>query len=203
MKYQKRELIAIAKKIETDNKISSADVATLLSFQKQSGEQKSVLLLKRSAIPLSLLFGFLFTVFPADFERLVSSMPPWTNLPQGILSGVDYLWDILGEPVGKANFLYHIPNIILYSFGILGIKKLLEALDKKSWLDSVLNSQKKLKTQIDQGTVNLSLKKGHSLLFVGNGDFIGMQFALNNPDSNTVTISETKPPYTSIWNYSK
>jgi len=203
MKYQKRELIAIAKKVEADKKISSAEIAVLLSFQKKSEEQKSVLYLKRSAIPLSLLFGFLFTVFPKDFERLVSSMPSWTNLPPDFLTGIDYLWDILGEPVGKANFLYHIPNIILYSFGILGVKKLFEALDKRSWLDAVLTSQKKLRSQIDEGTVNLALKKGHSLLFVGNGDFIGMQFALNNPESNTVTISETKPAYTSIWNFYK
>lgn len=203
MKYQKRELIRIAKKIEKSIKVTPSEIAILLSFQKNPDERKGILYLKRSAIPLSLLFGFLFTVFPSDFENIASSMPSWTNLPKDVLTGVDYLWDIIGEPVGKVNILYHIPNIILYSFGILGVKKLFEALDKKSWLDAVLTAQKQLKSQIENGTLNLSMKKGHSLLFVGNGDFIGMQFALNNSNTNTVTISESKPSYTSIWNFYK
>jgi hypothetical protein len=197
----KSELQRVARKIEGKQKITVSDLELLLHFEQKKEQRKLLLFLRQAALPLSLLFGFFYTVFAVDFDRMVKAMPSWTNLPPDILTGVDYLWNLLGEPVGKENILYHIPNIILYSFGIFGIKKLFDALDKRSWLDRVLNAQVALRSRITNGDLNLSLKRGHSLLFVGKGDFIGMQFALNHTPSDAVTISETKPPYTDIWNY--
>jgi hypothetical protein len=199
MRQAKSKLLSSVKKIESDRKISPTEIEHLLSFQKNDESQRLLRLLKGSAVPLSLLFGFCFSVFSTEFTTLVTHLPSWTNLSPQILTGVDYLWDILGEPVGKANILYHIPNIILYSFGIFGIKKLFEAIDRKSWLDKVLYGQKSLQEKIQNGNLFLSLKKGHSLLFVGNGDFIGMQFAITHAPSDAVTISDHRPSYTDIW----
>jgi hypothetical protein len=201
MKYNKKRLITIAKKIERKDKISPKEIDYLLSFEKKTDDASTSSLIKKIAVPLSLAFGFFFTVFPDTFAGVAKSMPDWTNLSPQYLSGVDYLWDIIGEPVGKANILYHIPNIILYSFGVLGIKKLFDALDKKSWLDKVLASRLELQQNIASGTLHLTLQKGCSLLFVGKGDFIGMQLVHNQDPELTVTISEQEPTYTNIWNY--
>jgi hypothetical protein len=77
---------------------------------------------------------------------------------------------------------------------------LFDTLNRRTWLDTVLAAQKKLKTGITSGNLNLDLAKGHSVLFVGRGDFIGMQFVLDHPAEAAVTISEIKPSYTDIWN---
>jgi hypothetical protein len=90
---------------------------------------------------------------------------------------------------------------VLYSFGIFGIKRLFDALDRRSWLDTVLAAQKQLQIDVEQGNLNLRLRRGHSLLFVGKGDFIGAQFARNHKADDAVTIAEERPTYTDIWNY--
>ena len=201
MANPKKRLLSLAKKVEQNHQITPDEIDELLSFEKTGENKKVFTLLKTVALPLSLAFGFLFTVFSKEFQQFINTLPSWTNLAPPLLTGVDYLWNLLGEPVGKANILYHVPNIILYSFGIFGIKKLFEALDKRSWLDRVLSAQLTVDNNIRTGRLNLSLKKGHSLLFVGRGDFIGTQFVLNHKNNNSVTISETKPVYTKIWNY--
>jgi hypothetical protein len=199
MNYQKKKLINISKKVLKNDSISPDDIDYLLSFEKIDKEITPVKILKNLAVPFSLVFGFLLTVFTIEFEGLSSRMPSWTNLNPPLLSGINYFWNILGEPVEHANILYHLPNIILYSFGILGLKKLVDLLERRTWLDNVLLSKATLSQNIKQGRMNLRMKKGHSLLFVGKGDFIGMQFALDKK-AQAVTISETKPTYTNIWN---
>lgn len=201
MNYSKSTLLQIAAKINKNKKLTPQDIDYMLGFERKSERNISMKLLKNLALPLSLAFGFLFTVFPKYFEAFAKSLPSWTNLSLPLLKGIDYLWDLIGEPVRKNNIIYHIPNIVLYSFGIFGLKKLFEILDKKTWLDRVIYSKTKLVEQISDGSLNLELKKGHSLLFVGKGDFIGMQFALNHGKDVSVTISEKKPKYTNIWNY--
>jgi hypothetical protein len=201
MAYQKNRLLVLAKKVDLNHKITPDEINELLSFEKKSDSKKVFSWLKTVALPLSLGFGFFFTVFPKEFDHFVSTLPAWTNLTPPLLSGVDYLWSLLGDPVGKANILFHVPNIILYSFGIFGVKKLFDALDKRSWLDRVLTAQTMLNNKLQTGHLNLSLKKSHTLLFVGRGDYIGTQFALNHKNNDTVTISENKPSYTNIWNY--
>ncbi len=54
-----------------------------------------------------------------------------------LLNAIDYVWSIIGKTVKQSNIIYHIPNVILYSFGVIGVKKLFEYLRKKTWLDKV------------------------------------------------------------------
>ncbi|GEM_PF-3501488 len=201
MKYPKKHLLQIASKIEQNSAIAPKEITELLNFAKKSEDSRFVKILKRSTVPLSLAFGFLYTAFPLEFKSFAASLPSWTNFSPPLLTGVDYLWDLLGEPVRQANILYHIPNIVLYSFGIFGIKKLFDAIDRRTWLDRVMNAQQKLRTTIASGTTYFSLPKGHSILFVGNGDFIGAQFVLNHKVDEAITVSEKKPSYTDIWNF--
>lgn len=200
MDSNKRVLINIAKKIEDQDALTPQEIAFFLTFNKSPSDSLPLKILKRSTLPLSLLLGFLFATFPQYFEHLISQMPRWTNLNAQLLTGVDYLWNLIGEPIGKANVLYHLPNVVLYSFGILGIKNLIDTLDRRTWLDRVFAAQKQLRDNVDRGLLHLRMKKGHSLLFVGLGDFVGMQFALNHEPNETVTISLTKPIYTDTWN---
>jgi hypothetical protein len=201
MQYEKTKLLKVAEKIERQRNITPDELTLLLSFEKAPGQSRLSTILKRTAVPLSLIAGFFFYAFPDDVTKLAVTLPAWTNFSPPILSGIDYLWNIIGEPVGKANILYHIPNIVLYSFGILGVKKLLDAVDKRTWLDRVLIAQNQLREQNTRGVTLFNLQKGHSILFVGKGDFIGMQFALNHPADELITISQTKPLYTNIWSY--
>lgn len=201
MQYSKNTLIELASKIEQEKKLSPAEMAYISSFERKPEATTTDKLLKNAALPLSLALGFFFTVFPDRFQHLVDLLPAWMNFSPPFLSGVDYLWDLIGDPVGKANIIYHIPNIVLYSFGVFGIKKLFDTLDKKTWLDRVLAAKVRLATSIKDGSIPLSLAPGHSVLFIGKGDFIGMQFVLNHSPDMAVSISEVKPSYTDIWNY--
>ncbi|HVF69509.1 MAG TPA: hypothetical protein VNA13_03005 [Xanthomonadales bacterium] len=201
MKHGKKKLVTISRKVNQNKRLTPTDIDYLLSYTRVDKDNGLIRISKALALPLSLLLGFLFTVYPEYFERLTKSLPSWTNLNPKFLSGADYLWDFLGEPIKKANLVYHIPNIVLYSFGVVGIKKLLDAVNHRSWLEQVLSAKKTLQAQVTKGLLNLQMKKGHSLLFVGNGDFIGAQFALNHNPDETVTVSENKPSYTSLWNH--
>lgn len=201
MRYKKKKLVRIGKKVLKTQRITPSEIDYLSSYEKVYKEPLLIWLSKTLALPLSLLLGFLFTVYPEFFEDLTDSLPSWTNLSPRVLAGIDYLWNIISEPIGKINILYHIPNIALYSFGVVGIKKLLDAVNQRSWLENVLSAQKLLAGNIEKGMLNLQMQKGHTLLFVGNGDFIGAQFTLNHKPDETVTISSHKPSYTKIWNF--
>lgn len=201
MKYSKNTLVEISHKVLRNQKLIPSEIGYLCGFERKTSNNPVSKVLKNIALPLSLAFGFFFSVFPTYFDSLVKNMPSWTNFSGPILTGIDYLWDLIGEPVQRANIIYHIPNIFLYSFGIFGIKKLFDTLDKKTWLDEVLFAKDKLAEQIKHGSLNVDLKKGHSILFVGKGDFIGMQFVLNHDINASVTISEVKPSYSDIWNF--
>lgn len=200
MKFQKKRLVRISKKVGKNHPLTPSEIDYLLSFEKSDKEPTPIWLAKILALPASLFLGFLFTVYPEFFQNLTNALPSWTNFNPKLLAGIDYIWDIIGEPVKKANIIYHIPNIVLYSFGVVGVKKLLDAVNQRSWLENVLFAKKALSENIESGNLRLQMKKGHSLLFVGKGDFIGAQFALNHDNSETVTISLNKPPYTPIWN---
>lgn len=200
MKHSKNKLITIAKKVTEERALTPSEIKLITSFEKEDRDPELVRLLKKSAVPGALVTGFIFAVFPEMIDSAAAHLPSWTNLPSHVLSGADYIWNIIGEPVGKNNILYHLPNIVLYSFGFVGIKKLIDALDRKTWIDRVQDAKAKLTQNIQNGTLNLSLPKGHSVLFTGNGDFIGMQFTLNHP-VNSVVIAQTRPSYTDLWNF--
>jgi len=200
MKYQKSKLLTIAKKVKKDHKLTPSEIEFLLAFEKKQDSQVWRII-KLVALPMSLALGFFYSVYPEYFATIVSRLPSWTNLPPNLLDGIDYLWDFLGEPVKKANLLYHIPNIVLYAFGIAGIKKLIDAINQRSWLDLVLTSKSTLQESLQKGKPNIALKDGHSILFVGNGDFIGAQFAIDAAQDNVITVAQTKPAYSSYWSY--
>jgi hypothetical protein len=201
MKYKKKKLIALAQKIEQEQQVTPEEISYFINFEREDKDNKIIKVLKKIAVPASLILGFFFAAFPEFFEQQAKHLPSWTNLSPPLLNGVNYLWNILTEPVEQPNIIYHIPHIILYSFGILGIKKLIDAIDHRTWLDKVLQAKTKLQQNMNLGTINLKMKNGHSLLFVGKGDFIGTQFVLNHNIDETVTISELKPAYTQIWNH--
>src|SRR3989344_5396177 len=187
MKYQKKRLIELSALVEKDAKLTPEEITYFLNFKKKTEPPKFATWLKLAVLPLSLALGFLSVVFPESFNQFIKTLPSWTNITPQFLAGIDYLWDLLGEPVKKANIVYHIPNLVLYSVSFFGIKKIFDSLEKRTWLDRVYNAQKKLQTSIDAGKANFSLTKGHSLLFVGSGDFIGTQFALDHKEAETIT----------------
>lgn len=201
MKVNKRNLLKIASKINQNKKVTPEELEEVMSFEKKDQEAKAISLLKKAAVPIAIVVGFLITVYPDETEKIVRALPAWTNLNNQGLRGMDYVWNIIGEPVGKYNILYHLPNVILYAFGILGIKKLFDAIDRRTWVDRVNEAKAKLMQNTQVGAQKLRLKKGHSALFVGKGDFIGQQFVLNPPLNQAVVISETKPTYTNLWQY--
>lgn len=201
MKISKKELILISQKVSKNKKLTPSEINTLLSFNKSDDESKVVILLKKGAVPIALFAGFLIAIFPTNADTLAKSLPNWTNLTSPLQNGLNYIWNIIGEPVEKTNIIFHFPNIILYSFGFLGIKKLFDALEKRTWIDKVLEARSKLYEEIENGTSNLNLSKGHSILFTGNGDFIASQFVKKTSNDKAVVISTKKPEENFVWNY--
>lgn len=198
---QKKALLTSAQKVTSTKRVTPQEVDLLLHFEPDPPEHIAFKALKGLALPLSLILGFLLAVFSDFFDELVTNWPTWTNLHPQLLAGFNYIWTLLSDPIEKSNILFHLPNIVLYSFGVVGVKKVLDSLEHRRWLDKVLAAQTKLQTQIKNGSLKLSMKPGHSLLFVGKGDFIGTQFALNHKPDQSVTIAQTKPNFTDIWNY--
>lgn len=195
----KQTLIGIAKRMIKNDQLTPEEVKTLHSFTEVTKEHSFFYYLKLSAMPLSILLGVFYAMFPEFFDAVYGTLPQWTNLNNELLAGADYIWNIISEPVEKPNIMFHIPNLVLYSFGILGIKNLVDSLQRRSWLDIVLQGQTTLLSALQAGTVRFRMRKGHTVLFVGKGDFIGMQFALNHAEGEAVTLSDVKPSYTDIW----
>lgn len=197
----KKDLLAIAQKLQQKNKVSAKEIEILTKFKAPTEEGKIITMLSTTALPLSIIVGITMAMFPDFYSTIAARLPSWTNLSPELQNGADYIWNLLSEPVAQANILYHLPNIVLYSFGVVGIKKLFEAIDRRTWIDKVLAAQTVLLGQIEKGTLNMHLKKGHSVLFIGRGDFIGMQFVLNHKNDMSATIADKKPEYTNLWNY--
>lgn len=199
MKHTKIRLVEIAKKTIQDTPLTPEEVAYLVGFQAEEKEPGFITWLKDWAVPLSLALGFSLATFSGALDPWIEKLPSWTNLSPELLAGVDYLWSILSNPIEKQNIIYHLPNIVLYSFGIVGIKNILERLERKTWLDKVFDAQETVKERVKNGEQNWAMQKGHSLLFVGNGDFIGEQFVADHQAAEVVTIAESKQPFTEVW----
>jgi hypothetical protein len=199
MNYSKKQLLEIAKKVTNCEALTPNEVKYLLEYQTEEKEHGFITWLKDWAVPLSLAFGFSLATFSRVLDPLIEQLPGWTNLSPELLAGVDYLWSILSNPIEKQNIVYHLPNLVLYSFGIVGIKSLLERLERKTWLDKVLDAQEILKVRVKNGEQNWQMKKGHSLLFVGKGDFIAEQFIEDHDADEVVTIAETQQSFTEVW----
>lgn len=194
-----KELLAIAAKVKLNQPVTPNEIETIINFEYKDKQTRLQKFLTRIALPGSILLGMSMASFPAFYSNLVLKMPSWTNMSDQLLAAVDYVWSIIGKPVKQKNILYHIPNVILYSFGVVGVKKIFEYLRKKSWLDKVNEAKITLMKSIDTGRVNYNLRDGHSILFIGNGDFIGHQFYLNNDKENVILLASQKPNYTPHW----
>ena len=201
MNNQKTTLLNISRKAASNLPISPVEISTLLNFEKRTEDGTVAKLLKHVALPVSLVVGFFFAAFPDVFDSISHDLPTWTNLSNEAMLGLDYFWNILGEPVEKSNIIFHLPNVILYSFGIAGIKNIIDSISRRTWLDKVLDAQLTIKDRLQNGTLSYQLNNGHSLLFIGQGDYIGMQHVLSHKAADSITISQIKPHYTQIWNY--
>ncbi|HEX9804560.1 MAG TPA: hypothetical protein VGA67_02675, partial [Candidatus Dojkabacteria bacterium] len=199
IKHKKRELKRIVHNFLNGERIAPQEIDYLLTFKPREGDPTFIRLLKTLAFPMSLLFGALMAAFALQTEDFVSSLPSWTNLGEEIQAALNYLWNIIGEPVESPNIIYHLPNFILYGFGVIGLKALIDSLNKNSWVNKVIYAQEELKKLIENGTLNLNLSEGHSILFVGKGDFIGTQIVLDMKDDEAVTIAQKQQAYTKIW----
>lgn len=146
--YTKPVLRAIADRVLHQKRLRPEDIDYLSGFSMDTTEPSFVRFHNSSALPLSVAIGALFAMYPEVFDAAFAQLPSWTNLNDRLLTGLDYVWNIVGEPVGKHNILFHIPNFALYSFGIIGIKMLLDTLRHKGWLDIVLRAQEQLQVQL-------------------------------------------------------
>ncbi|MFI5170921.1 MAG: hypothetical protein ACHQFW_00945 [Chitinophagales bacterium] len=196
---QVKELLAIATKLKINSPVSPTEAEKIIHFQINDKQTKFQKFLTHIALPGSIVLGMTMAGFPAFYTNLITHLPAWTNMKPNLLNAVDYVWSIIGKPVKQPNIIYHIPNVILYSFGVLGVKKLFEYLRKKTWLDKVIEAKSTLKNLMEQGKLNYNLNDGHSLLFIGEGDFIGQQFYMNNKPGDAVILSGKAQNYTAHW----
>lgn len=197
MKYKKKHLLSISKKVNGGKRLTPSELDVITSFEKVDEPNPFVSFSKKAAVPVAITLGFLIAVFPEYAARLATTLS-WTVLSEQVHNGLNYIWSIIGEPVEQQNILYHFPNIVLYSFGVLGVKKLFDAIDRKTWIDRVNGAKQKILDDLASGQLRLDLKKGHSILFVGNGDYVGSQFLINN--ESAVAVSTQKPTDTKLWN---
>jgi len=201
MSSRKSQLLWSSQKVREGLPLKPSEITELLAFENGSKEHPAWSLAKTAAVPLSLVLGAVMAMYPETFLSLADGLPSWTNLSARLLEGLNYLWNFLSEPIDHPNLLFHLPNFVFYSFGILGLKTLVEKLEHRSWLSKVLDAQQLLQAALQSGKVTFDLPEGHTLLFVGKGDFIGMQLAINHGPDGAAIISETRPDYTNTWSY--
>ncbi|MBC8045614.1 MAG: hypothetical protein H7Y00_02340 [Fimbriimonadaceae bacterium] len=194
-----KELVHIADKVKLKKAILPSQVEKITSFQIEDSKSKLQNILLKIALPASIIFGMSQAAFPEFYSSLVTKLPAWTNLGQNLLAAVDYVWSIIGKPVKMNNIIYHIPNIFLYSFGVIGVKKLFDYVRRKTWLDKVNEAKTTLQKNIEKGNILYALHEHHSILLIGKGDFIGEQFCLNSKIDNVITLGSSEPSYTNHW----
>lgn len=193
----KRTLMELAHQVEDNDCLDAALVEPFLSheFQELSPFSKFML---RLAAWISLFFASVLVIFPEVGEYLISVLPGFFLLPERLAKALDYVWGLVGKPVGKQHLMYHLPNIIIYAFGVAGIRQLWRKVNKNNWKDRVKAAQTRLGEMIDKGTGRFTFKPGFSLLFVGGGDQIGKSLVLDDPTIGP-TMSTKPPAYTRLW----
>lgn len=200
--YTRKEiqnLLKVAHAIISKQAVLPSDADKILDFQLTEKQNKVTSFLLKIALPASIILGMTQAAFPQFYVELVSKLPAWTNMSENFLAAVDYVWSIIGKPVKQANIIYHIPNVFLYSFGVIGVKKLFDYVRRKTWLDKVNEAKTLLEKQIEKGTLQYALRNRHSILFVGRGDFIGEQFCRNSNADDVITLGSLKPVYSNHW----
>ncbi len=201
--YSRKELLRIARKINAGQRILPDELNYLLDFTYIQEESKFASFVRNAAFPFAILFGAILAMNSDYFDFLFEQLPSWTNLSPSLLTGFDYVWTIIGSPVERTNILYHVPNIIIYAFGIISLKAIFDAIKKRNWLDIVIDAQGVLRQKINEGILQYDLKHGHSILFVGKGDFIAQQFVADHNANECITLAEIKPVNNNVWNLYK
>ena len=193
----KFELIKLANAIADGNKVEVGQVKPFLSHSFQETSRLSRFMLRLAAW-ISLFFASVLVIFPEVGEWLIKVLPDLFVLPDRLAKALDYIWGLVGEKVKKQHLMYHLPNIIVYAFGIAGVRQLWRRLNKNNWKDRVLGAQEKLAGMVADGTACTSYAPGFSLLFVGNGDQVAKSLVLDEPEIGP-TLCTTKPGYTDLW----
>ncbi len=193
----KKTLIRVATAIRNDEKVEIGLIDPFLNHKFEELSKVSRLMLKVAA-GLSLFFASVLVIFPEVGEWLIDVLPGFFNLPERVAKALDYVWGLVGEPVEQQHLMYHLPNIIVYAFGVAGIRQLWKKINKNNWKDQVIRSQEKLAKTIEDGTARFLFAPGFSLLFVGEGDQIARSLVADTPAVG-VTISSRRQPYTRLW----
>lgn len=193
----KAALIRLSNRINNGDRL---DVETVAPFLDHRFPETSPLgrFMLRVAAWISLFFASALVIFPEIGEYLIDVLPGFFLLPERLAKALDYVWGLVGKPVKKQHLMYHLPNIIIYAFGVAGIRQLWRRLNKKNWKDLVESSQEKLQKMIESGTARYTFAPGFSLLFVGDGDQMAKSLVIDDPHIGP-TLSTRRPAHTVLW----
>ena len=198
-KVSKKEIVKISRKVLKNEPLSQNEISKLREFKLGDSIKKFEEFFKKAAIVFSTVFAGLIVMFPDVVAQVVETSDPVFFLNERIALGLDYVWSLVGNPTEQTHILYHVPNIVVYSFGILGLKTLIEIVNKKGANQTIAAAKELIEQKIIDGNLTLSMRKGHAILFLGNGDFVGESLA-NATDIDAVALSSKKPATVDIWN---
>jgi len=193
----KRDLIKVAGMVKNADRINADLVEPFLNHTFPETSKFSKIMLKIAA-GISLFFASVLVIFPEVGEKLIEILPGYFLLPDRAAKALDYVWGLVGKPVGKQHLMYHLPNIIIYAFGVAGVRQLWRRIHKNNWKDLVEASQEKLSEMITGGTARFAFPSGFSLLFTGDGDRIAKSLVIDDPTIGP-TMSSVQPRYTNLW----
>ncbi|MCP4071874.1 MAG: hypothetical protein GY742_09070 [Hyphomicrobiales bacterium] len=193
----KKKLISVAKAINNDERIDADIVNPFLDFKFQESSRFSQMMIK-SAAALSFFFASVLVIFPEVRDYLIEVLPSNFELSDRIAKALDFVWGLVGKPVKKTHLMYHMPNIIIYAFGVAGVRQLWKKLNKNNWKDQVKDAQDKLGKMALEGIGRYNFAQGFSLLFVGDGDQIARGLVIDDPMLGA-TIADRRLHYTNLW----
>jgi hypothetical protein len=193
----KTTLIKVADSIRSGDRIDATLVEPFLDHSFPETSQFGRFMLKLAAW-ISLFFASVLAIFPEVGEFLIATLPGFFLLPERLARALDYVWGLVGKPVGKQHLMYHLPNIIIYAFGVAGVRKLWRRINRNNWKDRVEDARKSLSEAIAEGTARIAFPAGFSLLFTGDGDQVAKSLVADNPLIGP-TLASRPPPYTRLW----
>lgn len=193
----KKDLIKVTEMVNNGDRIDVDLVGPFLTHKFHETSKLSKFML-RVAAGISLFFASVLVIFPEVGEKLIEVMPGFLLLPERLAKALDYVWGLVGKPVGKQHLMYHLPNIIIYAFGVAGVRQLWRRINKNNWKDLVGAARQMLAARISEGTARYSYAPGFSLLFTGEGDRIAKSLVVDNPIIGP-TMSSVRPRYTNLW----
>jgi len=196
-KFTKKQLIKLADTVHSGNQIAANETQAFLDHQFYESSRASKIMIKLAA-GISFFFASVLVVFPEVGEKLIEILPDFFLLPERIAKALDFVWSLVGKPVKKQHLMYHIPNIIIYAFGVAGVRQLWRRINKNNWKDRVISAQEKLNILIQDGLGQFQFEPGFSLLFVGEGDQIAKSLVKDAPTIGA-TISSQRQAYTLFW----